>query len=85
MGLKNTTVQADGNLNKAKTVLDDVNSTIYEHDFLAILGGNSAGRLTLFNMTAETLMLTGGGTYILDKGVTHLPAEKHVNCLARVF
>lgn len=30
-------------------------------------------------------MLTSGSIYILDKDVTHLPAEKRANYLARVF
>ena len=62
-----------------------MNLTIYEHDFLTILGGNGAGKSTLFNVIAGTLMLTSGSIYILDKDVTHLPAEKRANYLARVF
>ncbi len=83
--LKNATVQVNNGLDEVKTILDDVNLTIYEHDFLTILGGNGAGKSTLFNVIAGTLMLTSGSIYILDKDVTHLPAEKRANYLARVF
>lgn len=62
-----------------------MNLTIYEHDFLTILGGNGAGKSTLFNVIAGTLMLTSGSISILGKDVTHLPAEKRANYLARVF
>lgn len=83
--LKNATVQVNNGLDEVKTILDDVNLTIYEHDFLTILGGNGAGKSTLFNVIAGTLMLTSGKIYILSKDVTHLPAEKRANYLARVF
>ena len=32
--LKNATVQVNNGLDEVKTILDDVNLTIYEHDFL---------------------------------------------------
>ena len=83
--LKNATVQVNNGLNEVKTILDDVNLTIYEHDFLTILGGNGAGKSTLFNVIAGTLVLTSGSISILGKDVTHLPAEKRANYLARVF
>ena len=83
--LKNATVQVNNGLDEVKTILDDVNLTIYEHDFLTILGGNGAGKSTLFNVIAGTLMLTSGSISILGKDVTQLPAEKRANCLARVF
>ncbi|GEB10050.1 ABC transporter ATP-binding protein [Streptococcus equinus] len=83
--LKNATVQVNNGLDEVKTILDDVDLTIYEHDFLTILGGNGAGKSTLFNVIAGTLMLTSGKIYILGKDVTHLPAEKRANYLARVF
>jgi putative ABC transport system ATP-binding protein len=83
--LKNATVQVNNGLDEVKTILDDVNLAIYEHDFLTILGGNGAGKSTLFNVIAGTLMLTSGSISILGKDVTHLPAEKRANYLARVF
>lgn len=83
--LKNATVQVNNGLDEVKTILDDVNLTIYEHDFLTILGGNGAGKSTLFNVIAGTLMLTSGSISILGKDVTHLSAEKRANYLARVF
>lgn len=83
--LKNATVQVNNGLDEVKTILDDVNLTIYEHDFLTTLGGNGAGKSTLFNVIAGTLMLTRGSISILGKDVTHLAAEKRANYLARVF
>lgn len=83
--LKDATVQVNNGFDEVKTILDYVNLTIYEHDFITILGGNGAGKSTLFNVIAGTLMLTSGSISILGEDVTHLPAQKRANYLARVF
>ena len=83
--LKDATVQVNNGFDEVKTILDHVNLTIYEHDFITILGGNGAGKSTLFNVIAGTLMLTSGSISILGEDVTHLPAQKRANYLARVF
>lgn len=83
--LKNATVQVNNGFDEVKTILDDVSLSIYEHDFLTILGGNGAGKSTLFNVIAGTLMLTSGTISMLGEDVTSLPAEKRAKYLARVF
>ncbi|MGT2911314.1 ABC transporter ATP-binding protein [Streptococcus cameli] len=83
--LVEATVQVDNGFNERKTILNQVNLTIYEHDFLTILGGNGAGKSTLFNVIAGTLMLTSGSIRILGEDVTSLPAEKRAKYLSRVF
>ena len=66
-------------------LFDNINIQVDERDRIALVGRNGAGKSTLFNVIAGTLMLTSGSIYILDKDVTHLPAEKRANYLARVF
>lgn len=83
--LKHATVRVNNGFDEVKVILDDVNLTIYEHDFLTILGGNGAGKSTLFNVIAGTLMLTSGSIFIMGEDVTHLPAEKRAKYLSRVF
>ncbi|VTS16081.1 ABC transporter ATP-binding protein [Streptococcus pseudoporcinus] len=68
-----------------KTILDQVNLTIYEHDFITILGGNGAGKSTLFNVIAGTLFLSKGQIKILGHDVTRMGAERRAKYLARVF
>ncbi|MGX7776877.1 ABC transporter ATP-binding protein [Streptococcus pluranimalium] len=83
--LQEATVQVHNGSNDYKTILDAVDLTIYEHDFITILGGNGAGKSTLFNVIAGTLLLTSGKILIMGEDVTHLTAEKRAKYLARVF
>lgn len=83
--LKNASVVVNNGFNEEKTILDNVSLTIYENDFLTILGGNGAGKSTLFNVIAGTLMLTSGSIHILGQDVTQLPAQNRAKFLARVF
>ncbi len=83
--LKDATVVVNNGFDEDKVILDAVNLTIYEQDFLTILGGNGAGKSTLFNVIAGTLMLTSGSIHILGQDVTKWPAEKRAQYLARVF
>ncbi|MEQ9763716.1 ABC transporter ATP-binding protein [Streptococcus jiangjianxini] len=83
--LQKATVQVHNGSNDYKTILDEVDLTIYEHDFITILGGNGAGKSTLFNVIAGTLMLTSGKIFIMGEDVTHLTAERRAKYLARVF
>lgn len=83
--LKDASVAVNNGLDTEKLILDQVNLTIYEHDFLTILGGNGAGKSTLFNVIAGTLPLSSGRIFILGQDVTKLGAEKRAHYLSRVF
>ena len=77
--LKDATVKVNNGFDTEKTILDHVNLTIREGDFITILDGNGAGKSTLFNVIAGTLMLTSGQIFIMGEDVTALPAEKRAS------
>ncbi|WP_170242585.1 ATP-binding cassette domain-containing protein [Streptococcus suis] len=83
--LKNARVVVNNGLDQERVILKDVNLTIYQGDFITILGGNGAGKSTLFNVIAGTLPLTSGTVSILGEDVTKRPAEKRAKYLSRVF
>ncbi|MGT2957887.1 phosphonate ABC transporter ATP-binding protein [Streptococcus bovimastitidis] len=83
--LINASVVVNNGFDDHKTILDDVSLTIYEHDFITILGGNGAGKSTLFNVIAGTLLLSSGQIKILGIDVTKMGAERRAKYLARVF
>lgn len=83
--LQEARVLVHNGLDQERIILDDVNLTIYEGDFITILGGNGAGKSTLFNVIAGTLPLTSGRIFIMGEDVTALPAQKRAKYLSRVF
>ncbi|HFI0131527.1 TPA: ABC transporter ATP-binding protein [Streptococcus suis] len=83
--LKNATKVVTNGFDEERVILNNVNLTIYQGDFITILGGNGAGKSTLFNVIAGTLPLTSGSVHILGEDVTNWPAEKRAKYLARVF
>lgn len=83
--LKDATKVVNNGLDEEKSILDHVNLTIYDQDFITILGGNGAGKSTLFNVIAGTLPLTSGSVHIMGQDVTNWPAEKRAKFLSRVF
>ncbi|MDQ8764777.1 ABC transporter ATP-binding protein [Streptococcus ruminantium] len=83
--LKNATKVVTSGFDEERVILDNVNLTIYQGDFITILGGNGAGKSTLFNVIAGTLVLTSGTVHILGEDVTNWSAEKRAKYLARVF
>lgn len=83
--LRNASVVVTTDFNSSRTILDQVNLTIYEGDFITILGGNGAGKSTLFNAIAGTLSLTSGTIKVMGQDVTTWPAQKRAKYLARVF
>lgn len=83
--LTNATVRVNNGLDQERLILDDVSLTIYEKDFITILGGNGAGKSTLFNVIAGSLSLTSGTVHILGENVTNWSAERRAKYLGRVF
>ncbi|AGM98554.1 ATP-binding cassette domain-containing protein [Streptococcus iniae] len=83
--LIDASVFVNNGFDEVKTILDKVSLTIYEHDFITILGGNGAGKSTLFNVIAGTLKLSEGHIKILGKDVTSFGPERRANYLSRVF
>ncbi|ABP90451.1 ABC-type uncharacterized transport system, ATPase component [Streptococcus suis 05ZYH33] len=51
--LKNATKVVTNGFDEERVILDNVNLTIYQGDFITILGGNGAGKSTLFNVMLE--------------------------------
>lgn len=83
--LKNATKIVNTGIEEEKVILNDVSLDIFEHDFITILGGNGAGKSTIFNVIAGTLPLTSGSIYILGENVTSYSPEKRAKYLSRVF
>lgn len=83
--LQDATKVIQNGLEEERVILDHVSLTIYEGDFITVLGGNGAGKSTLFNVIAGTLPLTEGRILIHDTDVTNWSPAKRAQFIARVF
>lgn len=70
---------------EVKTLLNNINLTINEGDFVTVLGTNGAGKSTLFNTISGNLAATEGSIRISGVDVTRKSPEKRAKFISRVF
>lgn len=73
-----------GTINE-KRVLNGVDLTLEEGDFVTVIGSNGAGKSTLLNAIAGTFGVDEGKIYIDDIDITKLPEYKRAKYIGRVF
>lgn len=69
----------------SKMLLQDINLTINDGDFVTVLGTNGAGKSTLFNTITGDLTATAGTVKIAGEDVTKKSPEKRAKLISRVF
>lgn len=70
---------------EVKTLLNNINLTINEGDFVTVLGTNGAGKSTLFNTISGNLAATEGSIRIAGVDLTRKSPEKRAKFISRVF
>ena len=83
--LQDLVVKVNRQTNEELRILDDLNLTINQGDFITVLGSNGAGKSTLFNAIAGDLALSSGQIKLHGNDVTHDSVEKRTRFLGRVF
>lgn len=79
-----STMVTDSSGNKT-TILDNLNLTINEGDFITVLGTNGAGKSTLFNVIAGDIPVTSGVITLNNTAITKDSALKRTKYINRVF
>ena len=69
----------------AKTALNGLNLTLYDGDFVTVIGGNGAGKSTMLNAVAGTITVDTGSIVLDGKDLTRMPEFKRASYLGRVF
>lgn len=67
------------------TVLNGLNLSIKDGEFLSLVGTNGAGKSTLLNVLGGTVKLTRGNLVVDGKDVSRMPDYQRASWLARVF
>lgn len=83
--IKNITKTFNKGTVNEKKALRGVNLTLYDGDFVTVIGGNGAGKSTLLNAIAGVWPIDTGAIVIDGKDVTRLPEYKRAAFLGRVF
>lgn len=73
-----------GTINE-KRVLDNVNLTLNDGDFVTVIGGNGAGKSTLQNIISGTYFPDFGSIEINGIDITKYPEYKRAKYIGRVF
>ncbi|MDO4267367.1 MAG: ATP-binding cassette domain-containing protein, partial [Eubacteriales bacterium] len=68
-----------------KRALRDLSLTLYDGDFVTVIGGNGAGKSTLLNAISGVWPVDEGSIVIDGRDVTKLPEYKRAAFLGRVF
>lgn len=73
-----------GTINEKK-VFTDLNLTVEDGDFITIIGSNGAGKSTMLNAIAGSLLPDGGKITLNDEDITYMPDVKRAKYIGRVF
>lgn len=73
-----------GTINEKK-VFTDLNLTVEDGDFITIIGSNGAGKSTMLNAIAGSLLPDGGKITLNGEDITYMPDVKRAKYIGRVF
>ncbi|WP_071131487.1 ABC transporter ATP-binding protein [Enterococcus timonensis] len=68
-----------------KNILQELNLSVAQGEFVVILGGNGAGKSTFFNVLDGTLQPTSGVVELNDEDIKSLSLKKRALKIARVY
>lgn len=66
-------------------VLKGINLTLYEGDFVTVIGGNGAGKSTLLNTVSGNFLPEAGNIILEGQDITTWPTEIRARLISRVF
>ncbi|UQS83240.1 ABC transporter ATP-binding protein [Bombilactobacillus thymidiniphilus] len=66
-------------------ILNNLNLTIHEKDFITVLGANGAGKSTLFNTISGNLLPSSGHIFLQEQEITNWSVIQRTKFLSRVF
>lgn len=83
--LENVVVKVNRHTPEELQILNHLNLTINQGDFITVLGSNGAGKSTLFNAIGGDLAIDGGQIKLRGQEISHESVEKRTRFLSRVF
>ncbi|WMJ77575.1 MULTISPECIES: ABC transporter ATP-binding protein [unclassified Sedimentibacter] len=65
--------------------LDNLNLEVCEGEFVTIIGGNGAGKSTMFNIISGSLLCDSGNVILGGENITYMPEHKRASFIGRIF
>ncbi len=65
--------------------LDNLSLEVSEGEFLTIIGGNGAGKSSLFNIISGTILCDSGNIELGGENITYMPEHKRASFIGRIF
>lgn len=79
------TFHLDNNPDNDKKALQGVSLTIYDNDFISVIGGNGSGKTTLLNLIAGVHSPDEGHLILDGVDITDVPEYQRAKWIGRVF
>lgn len=65
--------------------LDNLNLNVAEGEFITVIGGNGAGKSSMFNVISGTMMCDSGNIILDGENITFMPEYKRAAFIGRIF
>ncbi len=73
-----------GSVNES-VLFDDFSFTIYERQFVSVVGSNGSGKTTALNLICGSLPVDAGRIFLRERDITKIPEHLRVRSIGRVF
>lgn len=83
--LKDVNKTFNANTINENKVLNNLNLTLYEKDFVTVIGGNGSGKSTMLNLIAGVYPVDTGKIILNDIDITNVKEHKRAAQIGRVF
>lgn len=85
LNLQNINVTLSRGTKLERQILQNLSLTVTDGEFVVVIGGNGAGKSTMFNVISGSLKADSGKVIIDDQDVTTLPQTSRAFSMARVM
>ncbi len=65
--------------------LDNLSLNVAEGEFITVIGGNGAGKSSMFNVISGTMMCDSGNIILGGENITFMPEHKRAAFIGRIF
>ncbi len=65
--------------------LDNLSLDVAEGEFVTVIGGNGAGKSSLFNVISGSMMCDSGNIILDGENITFMPEHKRASFIGRIF